>query len=453
MAKAPFPTSPQLRVPPPGPKAKRIVEKDARFMATTTKSLPLAIRRSHGCIVEDVDGNFFLDFTAGVGVLNTGHTHPRVLAAIRAQSEAFTHYAGTDYYYAPQADLAEALTKVAPVGADSRVFFTNSGTESNEAAIKLVRHASKRQGLLAFIGAFHGRTMGSLSLTASKKVQREGYLPMIGGVSHVPFANCYHCPYKLEYPSCDLWCVHILEEEYFPTVLAPEDIGAVFAEPVQGEGGYVVPPRDYFKELKKVLDPHAIMLVMDEVQSGFGRTGKMFGSEHFGVKPDVVSLAKALGSGLPIGAIVYKSHLDWGVSGSHSNTFGGNPVACASALATLETIKKEKLVENSAKQGRLLRKRLEEVQEDHPRIGDVRGLGLMQAAEFVKDPRTRARDPKLRDAVIEESFRRGLVVLGCGRNSIRFIPPLVVSAKQVDEGMEILDRALAAALKGAGSGG
>ncbi len=445
MAKADFPTSAKIRVTPPGPKARAIVEKDDRFMATTTKSRPLAILRGHGCVIEDVDGNFYLDFTSGVGVLNTGHTHPSVVAAIRAQAGAFTHFAGTDYFYAQQADLAEKLTKVTPVGTDSLVFFTNSGTESNEAAIKLVRHASKRQGLIAFIGAFHGRTMGSLALTASKKVQREGYLPMIGGVEHVPFANCYRCPYKLEYPSCDFWCIHILEEEYFPAVLPPEDFAAVFAEPVQGEGGYIVPPLQYYKELKKVLDPHGILLVMDEVQSGFGRTGKLFASEHFGVKPDVVSLAKALGSGIPIGAIVYRAELDWGVSGSHSNTFGGNPVACAAASATLETIKREKLVENSARQGRLLRKRLEEVQEDHPRIGDVRGLGLMQAAEFVKDPRTKARDPKIRDAVIEEAFKRGLVVLGAGRNGIRFIPPLVVTAAQIDEGIELLEAALKAA--------
>jgi 4-aminobutyrate aminotransferase len=444
---SPFPKAAKITVPPPGPKAKAIVEKDDRFMATTTKSLPLAIKRGHGAVLEDVDGNFYLDFTSGVGVLNTGHTHPKIVAAIKAQAEKFTHFAGTDFFYSAQADLAEELTKVAPVGRDSLVFFTNSGTESNEAAIKLVKHATHRQGLLAFVGAFHGRTMGALSLTASKKVQREGYLPMFGGVEHVPFANCYHCPYKLEYPSCDFWCLHILEEEYFPTLLPPDDVAAVFAEPVQGEGGYVVPPLPYFKELRKIIDPHGIKLVMDEVQSGFGRTGKMFASEHFGVEPDVVSLAKALGSGLPIGAAVYKSHLDWGVSGSHSNTFGGNPVAAAAGLATLEVIRKEKLLENSTKQGRLLRKRLEEIQEDHPRIGDVRGLGLMQGAEFVKNPKSRERDPKLRDIVADEAFKRGLVLLGCGRNSMRFIPPLIVSAQQIDAGMEIFESSMRAAEK------
>jgi len=448
VAKESFPTSSSVKVTPPGPKAKAIVAKDEKFMATTTKSLPLAIARGHGCVVEDVDGNFLLDFTAGVGVLNTGHTHARVVAAIKAQADKFLHFAGTDYFYSQQADLAERLTGIAPVQGPSKVFFTNSGTESNEAAMKLVRHATKRPGLIAFIGAFHGRTLGALSLTASKKVQREGYLPMVGGVEHVPFANCYHCPYKLEYPSCDMWCVHILEEEYFTGVMPPEDFGAVFAEPVQGEGGYVVPPAPYFKELKKVLDPHGIMLVMDEVQSGFGRTGRMFGSEHFGIKPDVVSLAKALGSGIPIGAIVYRAGLDWGVSGSHSNTFGGNPVGCAAGLATLDVIKDEGLLANATKQGALLRKRLEEVQESHASIGDVRGLGLMQAAEFVSDPRKRTRDPKLREAVVEEAWKRGLVLLGCGRNSIRFIPPLIVTAAQVDEGMEIFEDAVKAAEKG-----
>lgn len=450
MPKPGFPTMPKVTVPPPGPKAKRIVARDAREMATTTKSQPLAIRRGRGCIAEDVDGNVFLDFAAGVGALNTGHAHPRVVEAIRAQAGEFLHFAGTDYYYALQADLAKRLNGLVPVSGRARTFFTNSGTESNEAAIKLVRHASRRPSILAFLGAFHGRSMGALSLTASKKVQREGYLPMLGGVEHVPFADCYHCPYKLEYPSCDFWCLHILEEEYFPSLIPPGDVAAFFAEPIQGEGGYVVPPLPYFKELKKILDPHGILLVMDEVQSGVGRTGKWFASEHFGVKPDVVAIAKALGSGMPIGAAVYRDDLDWGVPGSHSNTFGGNPVACAAALATIDVIEDERLLENAARQGRLLRKRLEEVQEDHPRVGDVRGIGLMQGAELVKDPRTRARDPKLRDAAVEEAFRRGLVLLGCGRNTIRFIPPLVVSAAQVDKGVEILEESLRAAEKRTG---
>jgi 4-aminobutyrate aminotransferase len=445
MAKSTFPTSHQIKVEPPGPKAKAIVAKDKGTMATTTKSLPLAIKRAHGCIVEDVDGNFYLDFAAGVGVLNTGHTHRKVVEAVSRQAQAFTHFAGTDYFYSAQADLAERLDKIVPVSGPALTFFTNSGTESNEAAIKLVRHASKRPSILAFLGAFHGRTMGALSLTASKKVQREGYLPMLGGVEHVPFANCYHCPYKLEYPSCDFWCLHILEEEYFPSLIPPGDVAAVFAEPIQGEGGYVVPPIPYFRELKKILDPHGILLVMDEVQSGMGRTGKMFASEHFGVKPDVITMAKALGSGIPIGAAVYRKDLDWGVSGSHSNTFGGNPVACSAALATLDVIRDEKLLENATKQGRLLRKRLEELQRDHPRVGDVRGIGLMQGIELVKDPRSRARDPKLRDALSEEAFKRGLVILGCGRNSMRFIPPLTVTAKQIGEGAEILEAALKAA--------
>jgi 4-aminobutyrate aminotransferase len=448
MAKDDFPTMPKITTPPPGPHAKEIVARDAREMATTTKSQPLAIRRGRGCIAQDVDGNFYLDFAAGVGALNTGHAHPRVVEAIRRQAGEFIHFAGTDYYYAQQADLAKRLNAIAPInGGRAKTFFTNSGTESNEAALKLVRHASKRPSVLAFLGAFHGRTMGSLSMTASKKVQREGYLPMLGAVEHIPFADCYHCPYKLEYPSCDLWCLHILEEEYFPSLIPPGDLAAVFAEPVQGEGGYVVPPLPYFKELKKILDPHGVLLVMDEVQSGIGRTGKWFASEHFGVKPDVVATAKALGSGVPIGAAVYRADLDWGVSGSHSNTFGGNPVACAAAMATIDVIEGEHLLANATRQGKLLRKRLEEVQEDHPRIGDVRGIGLMQAAEFVKDPRRRTRDPRLRDAVTDEAFRRGLVLLGCGRNTVRFIPPLVVSSQQVDKGVELFEQALTAAEK------
>jgi 4-aminobutyrate aminotransferase len=438
---------PRITTPLPGPKAKKIVARDKREMATTTKSEPLAIRRGRGCIAQDVDGNFFLDFAAGVGALNTGHAHPKVVEAIRRQAGEFLHFAGTDYYYTQQSDLAKRLNGLVPVAGRALTFFTNSGTECNEAAIKLVRHASKRPSILAFLGAFHGRSMGSLSMTASKKVQREGYLPMLGGVEHIPFADCYRCPYKIEYPSCDFWCLHILEEEYFPSLIPPADLGAVFAEPIQGEGGYIVPPRPYFKELKKILDPHGILLVMDEVQSGIGRTGKWFASEHFGVKPDIVSVAKALGSGMPIGATVFRADLDWSVSGSHSNTFGGNPVACAAATATLDVIEEEKLLANATRQGKLLRKRLKEVQEGHPRVGDVRGIGLMQAAEFVKDPRTKARDARLRDAVGEEAFKRGLVVLGCGRNSTRFIPPLIVTRAQVDKAVEIFEAALKAAEK------
>ncbi len=431
-----------IKVPVPGPRAREIIEKDTRYLATSTKSAPVVAKRGLGVLVEDVDGNTFFDFTSGAGVLNTGHCHPKVVEAIQKQAAELMHFAGTDFYYDVQARLAEKLTAVTPGKFEKRVFFTNSGAESIEAALKLARWTTQRKQFIGFIGAFHGRTMGALSLTASKPVHKDRFFPTMPGVEHIPYAYCYRCAYKLEYPACGLYCAKILEELYFKTFIPPDDVAAVFMEPVEGEGGYIVPPPEWARVLRDITSRNGILLVDDEVQAGFGRTGKWFCIEHYGVEPDIMALAKGIASGFPMGAIVFRRELDWSVQGAHSNTYGGNPMACAASLATIDVIEKEKLVANAARMGDHLHKRLLELQESHDCIGDVRGVGLMQATEFVLDRRTKEEAPKLRDAIEERAWRKGLMLLGCGRSTIRYIPPLVVTADQIDQAMEILDMAI-----------
>jgi len=438
---------PKIIVVPPGPKAKKVVALDTKYLATSTKAAPIVAERAKGAVAWDVDGNRYLDFTSGIGVVNTGHCHPAVVKAVQEQAERMFHFAGTDFYYAAQAELAKMLCEVTPGEFEKKVFYTNSGAESVEAAIKLTRWHSQRRQFIGFTGAFHGRTMGALAITASKAVHRDRFFPMMPGVTHIPFAYCYRCPYKMEYPGCDVWCARILEEVYFQGALPPTEVAAMFMEPIQGEGGYIPAPPKWVPVMREITKRNGILLVDDEVQAGFGRTGKWFVIEHFGVEPDVICLAKGMGSGVPIGAIVFRKELDFGVQGAHSNTYGGNLLAVASTKATIEVIQKEKLVENAAKLGRHLRRRLEELAERHEGIGDVRGLGLMQMTEFVKDRRTKERDPKFRDAVEVEAYRRGLLLLGCGRSGIRYIPPLIITKRQIDAAMDILDAAMKAAEK------
>lgn len=431
----------------PGPKGKAIVDLDGKFLMTSTKTAPVVAVKGEGVWITDVDGNRFLDFTSGVGVVNTGHCHPDVVAAVQKQAAELMHFAGTDFYYENQARFAERLAATAPGNGAHKVFFTNSGTESVEAALKLARWNTRRPITLGLIGAFHGRSMGALTMTASRPVQRARFQAFAGGGTHIPAPNCYRCPYKMEYPSCDLYCIKILDELYFNSVLPPEDVAAFIAEPVMGEGGYIVPPPDYFQAAQKILKPHGILHIADEVQSGIGRTGKMWAIEHFGVVPDVITSAKGIGSGLPIGAIIADAKLDYTTLGAHSNTYGGNLVAVASGLATLDVLAKEHLFENATKQGAHLKKRLTELQKKHEVIGDVRGLGLMVATEFVKDLRTKGVVTKFRDQVETEAYKRGLVLLGCGRSAMRYIPPLVVKEEHIDEAVEILDASITAAHK------
>jgi 4-aminobutyrate aminotransferase len=435
----------RIVTPIPGPKAQKIVEADTRFIMTSTKTSPVAAESASGVWITDVDGNRILDFTSGVGVVNTGHCHPTVVKAVQEQTAKLMHFAGTDFYYRNQTELAERLTKITPGDFEKKVFFTNSGTESAEAALKLARWNLQRPLTVGLLGAFHGRSMGALTMTASRPVQRARFLAFSGGGQHIPAPNCFRCPYKLEYPSCDLYCAKILKELYFETSIPPSDVAAFIAEPVMGEGGYIVPPKGWHQEIKKILDEHDILFIDDEVQAGFGRTGKWFAIEHHGIVPDLITTAKALGSGLPIGAVIFRKSLDYTYQGAHSNTFGGNLVAVASALATLDVMEREHLLENSRIQGAHLRQRLGELMAKYEEIGDVRGLGLMVATEFVKGRSDKTPHVKLKERVLEEAYKRGLLLLPCGKSSIRYIPPLVITRDEIDEGVEILDASIAAA--------
>jgi 4-aminobutyrate aminotransferase len=429
---------PMIRVTPPGPKAKQIIELDRKFIATTTKVSPIVAKRAKGVYVEDVDGNIYLDFTSGVGVVNTGYSAKEIIEAIKKQVSELVHFAGTDFYYEIQVRLAKKLAELTPGSFEKKVFFTNSGTESIESAIKLARWSTGKKQFVSFLGAFHGRSLGSLALTASKPVHRARFFPLMPGVVHLPYAYCYRCSYRQTYPDCDLWCAKILEEVYFSVLLSPEEVAAIFIEPIQGEGGYIVPPKEFIQELKRIANKYKILLVDDEIQAGFGRTGKLFAIEHFEIVPEIITLAKGLGSGMPIGACVFKSRYDFGVKGAHSNTYGGNLVACVSALTTIELLEKKALIRNAWLVGKYLNKRLKELAEKYEAIGDVRGLGLMQVTELVKDRTTKQHAIKLRDEVIKNAYKRGLLLLPCGVSSIRYIPPLIITQKEVDLGIDIL---------------
>jgi len=430
---------PEIKVTPPGPKAREIIERDTKYIATTTKSAPVVIKRASGSVVEDVDGNLLIDFASGISVLNVGHTHPKVVEAIRKQAGDFTHFAGTDYYYEIQARLAEKLAEITPGNYPKKSFFSNSGAEANEAAIKIAKWNTKRQMFLAFLGAFHGRTQGALSLTGSKAKQKSGFFPSMPGVVHVPFAYCFRCPYKLTYPSCDLYCANIIEDLYMKTVAPPEDLAGVFVEPVQGEGGYIVPPAGWLDRIGEIAKDHGMMFIADEVQTGFGRTGKMWGIEHSKVVPDVMTMAKSMGGGMPIGAAVYRAELDYKESGKHSNTYGGNPIAAAASLAVIDVISSEGLVARSAKLGAHMAKRLDEMKDKYEFIGDRRGLGMMQATEFVTDQKTNKPDPKIRDAIDKDAYEHGLVLLTCGESGMRYIPALNIETDVLDAGLDVLE--------------
>jgi 4-aminobutyrate aminotransferase len=432
----------RINVSPPGPRARKIISKDKKFIATATKTSPIAAKRAKGAIIEDVDGNTYLDFTSGVAVANTGHCHPKIVEAVQRQSEELMHFAGTDFYYDVQNELAEQLVRITPGKFDKKVFFTNSGTESIECAIKLARWSTKRSRFISFINAFHGRSMGSLSLTASKAVHQSRYFPTMPGVIHIPYAYCYRCRYKLEYPECDVWCAKILDEVYFKTFVPQDEVAALFFEAVQGEGGYIVPPKEFVQEIKNITSKYKIPMVDDEVQAGFGRTGKWFAIEHFDVEPEMVTIAKGMGSGMPIGACVFNANYNFGVSGAHSNTYGGNLLACASSLATIEVIKKEKLVERAGRLGKIVSKRLKEMKDKYNLIGDVRGIGLMQAVELVKNRKTKAPAGREVDKILEHCYKNGLILLPCGFSGIRFIPPLVIKKEELNEGLDIFEKAL-----------
>lgn len=433
---------PKMKVAPPGPKAKAVIDQDEKYTSTSyIKEYPLVVERGSGTMIEDVDGNRYLDFMAGIAVVTTGHSHPKVVDAIKRAAEKFLHICPTDFYYPSFANLAQKMAEIAPGKSTKKVFLGNSGTEAVEAAIKLSRYHTRRSRLISFFGAFHGRSMGALSLTASKMKQRQHFSPFLPGVTHVPYGYCYRCPYNLQYPSCNLYCVNVLEEEYFAKMVPPDDVAAVFVEPIQGEGGYVAPPPDYHQRLKQICEKYGILYVADEVQSGMGRTGKWFASEHYGVEPDIVCVAKGIASGMPISAMIAKSDVMTWPAGSHGSTFGGNPVACEAALATIELVE-ESLMANAAEVGGYLLQQLKTMINRHRLIGDVRGYGLMIGIEFVRDRVTKEKAREETDDIVQRAFGKGLLLLGCGENIIRFAPPLIVDKEDADTALEILDQVL-----------
>jgi 4-aminobutyrate aminotransferase len=433
---------PRIVVPPPGPKARAIVARDQEWTSTCyIKEYPLVVARGSGVMVEDVDGNRYLDFMAGIAVSSTGYGHPKVVNAVKEAASRFLHICGSDFYYEGMAELCERLGRLAPGSSKKRVFLTNSGTEATEAAIKLARHATRRTAIIAFRGAFHGRTTGAVSLTSSKARQHAGFGPLLPDVHHVPFAYRYRCQFCGNEPACNRGCIDVIERDLFARHLDPHDVAAIFVEPIQGEGGYVVPPPGYLADLRALCDRYGILLVADEVQSGVGRTGKMFACEHDGVEPDILLTAKGLGSGMPIGAMVAKEAITTWETGSHGSTFGGNPVCCAAALATLDLVENG-LMANAARMGERLLAGACRLMANHPSIGDVRGRGLMIGLEFVKDRSTREPAPELVHELVQRAFRQGLLLLGAGKNSLRLAPPLVIDEHDLETALGMIDNCL-----------
>jgi 4-aminobutyrate aminotransferase len=433
-------TVPDVGIEPPGPKAAALLERDHRYVSPSyTRIYPLVVARGSGAVIEDVDGNLFLDFTAGIAVTATGHCHPRVVAAIQDQAAKLIHMSGTDFYYEPQIDLSQRLAESAPGTSPKRVFFTNSGAEALEAALKLARWHTGRSRAIAFLGAFHGRTYGAMSLSGSKLVHRRGFSPLVPDIHHVAYPRGWVGPSD---PDFGRRTVEHIEDTILKRVASPDEVAAIFVEPIQGEGGYHVPPADFLPTLRAMCDRHGMLLVADEVQTGMGRTGKLFAVEHWNVEPDIVCLAKGIASGMPLGAIIARDAvMDW-PSGSHASTFGGNPVSCRAALATLELLEGG-YIRNAAERGEQLRQGLLQIQHRYPEIsGDVRGLGLMMAMDLIKDSDRRKLDHDLRDEIVQTAFRNGLLLLGCGEGALRFCPPLCITAEQVEIALRILERVL-----------
>ncbi len=427
----------------PGRRAAAVVRKTSRYISPSmSRFYPFVIDSGHGTIVKDVDGNQFLDFTSGIAVLSTGSTHPKVVEAIRRQSQKFIHFSYTDFYYENIVELSKRLVSMAPGNFEKMVYYGNSGAEAIEAAMKLSRNYTRRPLYLAHSGSFHGRTMGALSLTASKPIQRKGSLPLVPDVVHFPFPYCYRCPWKQTFPECDYYCVDYFKEQYLEKFVPVDEIAAYFFEPVQGEGGYVVPPPDYFRKMG-FLRKEGALLVSDEVQTGMGRTGRFSGIENFGVVPDMITMAKGIASGLPLGVLVARAAVmkSW-KPGQHASTFGANPVAVEAAIATLDVMKSERLMANARLQGGRALRRLREMQERYEIVGDVRGMGLLIGIEIVRSKRTKERGDAEAKQIMNRCFTNGLLVIMAGRNVIRLIPPLTTSNEEMDEGLDILEEAV-----------
>jgi 4-aminobutyrate aminotransferase len=412
---------PMIRVTPPGPNAQKLLARDDQYLSPSyTRAYPLVAASGQGATIEDVDGNRYLDFTAGIAVVATGHCHPKVVEAIQSQASRLIHMSGTDFYYQPQIDLAERLAKGAPGSKPKKVFFTNSGAEAVEAALKLARYHTGRQRVIAFIGAFHGRTFGAMSLSGSKLQHRRGFEPLVPEIHHVPYGDCD-------------W----IENKLFRHIAPPEEVAAIFVEPIQGEGGYIVPATDFHPRLRQICDRHGILLVADEVQTGMGRTGLMFAIEHWDVVPDIICLAKGIASGMPLGAMIASSDVMSWTRGSHASTFGGNPVSCRAALATLDLLEAE-FIANARDRGNELIAGLRELARDCALFGEVRGLGLMVGIDIVPPPASSEPASSWRDRIVHQAFLRGLLLLGCGDRTVRFCPPLCITSRQVTAALQIL---------------
>jgi 4-aminobutyrate aminotransferase len=433
---------PVLKTALPGPKARAIVKRDQNSLSPSyTRDYPAVIERGQGVWLTDADGNVLLDFCAGIAVNSTGHSHPKVVEAIKRQAEKFIHYSGTDFYYEPEVDLAEKLNSISPTGRDNRVFFCNSGAEAVEGALKLARYHTKRPQFIAFIGAFHGRTMGAVSCTGSKTTQKKGFFPTMPGVTHVPYPNCYRCVFNKTYPGCDLECVKYIEDVVLKTILPPEEVAGMVFEPIQGEGGYVVPPVEAVRALRALCDKHGILLIADEIQSGMGRTGTWFAMEHYKVRPDIITIAKGMASGMPMGAIIASAAVMNWKPGSHGNTFSGNPVCCAAGIATFDVIKGGAM-KNASAVGAYLMAEFKRMQKKYDIIGDVRGKGLMIGVEIVDSKKSKAKSHDKMEAILQDAFRHGLLMLGCGTNTLRICPPLVITRDEARAGVEIIEQCI-----------
>lgn len=426
-----------------GPLARSIIERDyASLSPSYTREYPLVIERAEGSEVWDVDGRHYIDFMAGIAVMNVGHRHPEVVAAVKEQVDKFWHICLSDFFYPEAVELAEKLQNIAPFSGGSRVYFGNSGTEAVEAAVKLAMYHTGRNQFIGFRGGFHGRTLGSLAFTSSKYVQRSRY--QLGlKVQHLPFPD----PYRpllttMNGETYGEAVIRHLEHDIFATMFSPNDVAAVVVEPIQGEGGYVVPAPGFFPRLRELCDKHGILLIVDEVQTGIARTGKWWGIQHEGVEPDIVCFAKGVSSGMPIGGILARESVMSWAPGAHGSTYGGNPVAAVSALATLNVIEKEGLNERAATVGQYIMDALCEIQMRHPSMGDVRGRGMMIGVEVVKDKTTKKRAPDLRDLVVTKAFEKGLLLLPCGRNTIRFAPALNIPTPFVEDGLRLFEEAI-----------
>lgn len=430
---------PHLITPLPGPKAKQIVERDRQVLSPSyTRDYPLVAKRGHGAVIEDVDGNSFLDFAAGIAVVSTGHCHPDVVAAIQKQAAELIHMSGTDFYYPNMVELAEKLASIAPGKGPKRVYFGNSGAEAVEAAIKLAKYHTKRDKLVAFHGAFHGRTMGALSLTASRAVQRKGFGTLLSGVFHMPYPDTYRGTYGIRPENASADCLSYLENELFRRRVDPDEVAGIFIEPIQGEGGYLPAPAEFLQGLEKICHKYGIMLVADEVQSGMGRTGKWWAVDYAGVEPDIICTAKGIASGMPLSAIITKaSVMDW-TPGAHASTFGGNPVCIAASLVTLGLIEKNYMA-NAARMGEFIKQKMANWTERHKIVGEVRGRGLMIGVEFVRDQKTKERAPDLRNRIVQMAFHKGLLVLGSGDTTLRLCPPLMIDEEQAEFAVRTLD--------------